>query len=436
MENRLFQDAKEYQQIISIFNSLDELIYVVDPETYEILYTNPVLKRTFGNVIGTRCYNAFQNLDKPCSFCTNKYIFGPHARRVYIWEFQNKSNKRWYRCIDRALTWVDGRKVRFELAIDITDKKLIEESLRRSEQKYKDLWNNAPVSYHIVDKNGIIKDVNRTELKLLGYKRKEMIGKPIFDFIISSQRKQAYERFIQKIKGKKVEKFHDRIYLKKNGTPLYVSIYDVPERNEKGEIVGMRTAMIDITELKRLEQSLKEASFKDELTNLYNRRGFFALAEQEIRRTQRNKKPFFILFMDFDRLKNINDAKGHVIGDRALKDLGKILEETFRKSDIMARVGGDEFVILATEIKAEEEVIGLISRLREKIKIYNRKNYGLYQISVSIGVVKYSGARPVSIDNLLSLADKKMYQEKKEKFKYMEKNTSGNVPTNKERLIW
>ncbi|MCM8758220.1 MAG: diguanylate cyclase [Candidatus Omnitrophica bacterium] len=427
MKSRTLRKPKEYQQLISIFNSLDELIYVVDPETHEILYVNPVLKRTFGDVIGKKCYRVFQNLDAPCTFCTNKYIFGPKARRVYIWEFQNKVNKRWYRCIDRPITWIDGRRVRFELAIDINDKKLIEESLRRSEQKYKDLWNNAPVAYHIVDKNGIIKDVNKTELKMLGYKKKEMIGKPIFDFIIPSQRRQAYERFIQKIQGKKVEKSYDRIYLRKDGTPLYVSIYDVPEKDEKGEIVGMRTAMIDITELKKLEQALKEASLRDELTGLYNRRGFFTLAEQEIRRTQRSKKPFYILFIDFDRLKDVNDRKGHIIGDKALKDLGGILKQTFRKSDIIARIGGDEFVVLASEINTEKEVKGLITRLREQINVNNRKKGILYQISISIGVVKYTGLKPIGIDKLISQADKKMYEEKKEKFKHVTENMPENI---------
>ncbi|MCM8822481.1 MAG: diguanylate cyclase [Candidatus Omnitrophica bacterium] len=419
--------TKEYRQLISIFNSLDEFIYVTCPETYEVLYINPALKKKLGNVVGKKCYKVFQNLDKPCPFCTNKYLFGPGAKRVYIWEFQNRANKRWYRCIDRTLTWIDGKKVRFELAIDITDKKLIEESLRRSEKRYKELWNNAPVAYHIVDRHGIIKDVNKTELKLLGYSRKEMIGKPIFNFIIQSQRQQAKERFLMKLKGEKIKRLYDRIYLKKNGTPVYVSIYDIPERNEKGEITGMCSAMIDITELKKLEQSLREATLKDALTGLYNRRGFFVLAEQEIRRTQRNKKPFYVLFIDFDRLKKINDTRGHHTGDIALKKFSEILTETVRKSDIVARIGGDEFVVITPEVNSEEEVKGLINRLTEKIKLQNKKTANLYQISISTGIAKYNGDRSTTIDKLLSEADRKMYLEKRKKFKIMKDKSRGIV---------
>ncbi|HOK80344.1 MAG TPA: diguanylate cyclase [bacterium] len=417
MKKKLVSSIKEYQQLISIFNSLDELIYIVDPETYKVLYVNPILIKTFGNVIGKKCYRVFQNLNKPCSFCTNKYIFGPDAKPVYIWEFQNKVNKRWYRCIDRPLTWIDGRKVRFELAIDITDKKLLEESLRKSQQRYKDLWDNAPVAYHIVDRNGTIKDVNKTELKMLGYSKKEMLGKQIFDFIIPSQRKAARERFMRKMKGEKVDKDYNRIYQRRDGTFLYVSIYDVPEKNEKGEIIGMRTAMIDISELKKMEETLKELSLKDELTGLYNRRGFFTLAEQEIRRTQRSKTPFQILFIDFDNLKIINDTKGHVAGDEVLKKLAEILRDTFRKSDIIARVGGDEFGVLAAEVKGGKQVSVLIDRLREKIRAFNKKQKNKYQISISIGTVRYDGNSPVTIDRLLAEADRKMYQEKIAKYK-------------------
>ncbi|MGB9642364.1 MAG: sensor domain-containing diguanylate cyclase, partial [Candidatus Ratteibacteria bacterium] len=402
---------------ISIFNSLNELISIVDPETYKVLYVNPILIKTFGNVIGKKCYRVFQNLNKPCSFCTNKYIFGPRAKPVYIWEFQNNMNKRWYRCIDRPLTWIDGRKVRFELAIDITDRKLLEESLQKSQQRYKDLWNNAPVAYHIVDRKGIIKDVNKTELKMLGYSKKEMLGKEIFDFIIPSQRKAARERFVRKIKGEKLEKDYNRIYQREDGTPLYVSIYDVPEKNEKGEIVGMRTSMIDISELKKMEETLKELSLKDELTGLYNRRGFFTLAEQEIRRTQRNKTPFHVLFIDFDNLKIINDTKGHVTGDEVLKKLAEILRDTFRKSDIIARIGGDEFGILAPEVKGGKQVNALIDRLRETIRAFNKKHNNKYQISISIGAVRYDGNKLVTIDRLIAEADRKMYQEKITKYK-------------------
>ena len=117
-------------EFLEIFDEIDAPVYVADPETYEILYANKAIKRFFGKkLVGKKCYQAFQNLDKPCPFCTNKYIFGENLGKTYIWDFQNKCNGRWYHCIDRAIKWHDGRYVRFEIAIDITDRKRFEERL-------------------------------------------------------------------------------------------------------------------------------------------------------------------------------------------------------------------------------------------------------------------------------------------------------------------
>jgi len=120
----------ERQQLISIFDGIDEPIYVCDIETYDVIYANEALKKEFGDVIGKKCYKVFQGLDYPCPFCTNDIIREMEGKEAYIWEFQNLLNKRWYRCIDKAIRWPDGRLVRYELAIDITDRKKAEETMR------------------------------------------------------------------------------------------------------------------------------------------------------------------------------------------------------------------------------------------------------------------------------------------------------------------
>ncbi len=114
---------REHQQLLSIFDSIDEPIYVAAPDTYEILFINQALKKIFGDVTGQKCHRALQGLEAPCPFCTNDRIFGEHAGEPYIWEFRNRANQRWYRCIDRAILWPDGRLARYEMAIDITERK-------------------------------------------------------------------------------------------------------------------------------------------------------------------------------------------------------------------------------------------------------------------------------------------------------------------------
>jgi putative nucleotidyltransferase with HDIG domain len=127
---------QEYAQVISIFEGIDEVIYVSDPKTYEILYANRAIEKDFGYVVGKRCYEVFQGLKSPCPFCTNNIIFGENLGASHVWEFQNLKTQRWYRCIDRAISWSKGRMARCELAIDITDRKATEEALKKSNQKW------------------------------------------------------------------------------------------------------------------------------------------------------------------------------------------------------------------------------------------------------------------------------------------------------------
>lgn len=126
--------AYERNQLISIFDGMDEVIYVADPETYELLYINEPFRKQWGNGIGKKCHKILQNLDAPCPFCSNHIIFKKNPGSSYIWEWQNKVNNHWYRCIDKAIQWPNGKVVRFEMAIDVTELKKAEEQVRHSQK--------------------------------------------------------------------------------------------------------------------------------------------------------------------------------------------------------------------------------------------------------------------------------------------------------------
>jgi two-component system cell cycle sensor histidine kinase PleC len=151
------KDQLEYvsQKLSALCDEIDEPIYVSDPDTYEVLFVNKKLKELFGEKnLGRKCYKVFQNLNHPCPFCTNKYIFGENLGRTHIWEFQNRRNKRWYRCIDKAIEWPWGKYVRLETAIDITEQKKMEEELRAEKDKFKTLFNLMADPVVIVDRKG------------------------------------------------------------------------------------------------------------------------------------------------------------------------------------------------------------------------------------------------------------------------------------------
>ena len=163
------------------------------------------------------------------------------------------------------------------------------------------------------------------------------------------------------------------------------------------------------------KETLQALSLTDELTDLCNRRRFFVLAEQCLKVAVRAKKRSLLLYIDMDGLKWINDHCGHNGGDQALIALASILRKTFRESDIIARIGGDEFVVLLESTDENDEI--LISRLYENIRDYNAKVPQDNKLLISLGVAHFDPENPVSIDELLSKADASMYVEKRTKRK-------------------
>ena len=161
-------------------------------------------------------------------------------------------------------------------------------------------------------------------------------------------------------------------------------------------------------------ERLYDISLHDELTGLHNRRGFFALSEQLLKTAKRQQKGLFMLYGDLDGLKGINDTLGHQKGDWALIDIANILKETFRGSDIIARLGGDEFVVMPIDTTGDN--IGIVlNRLEKAIESDNAKNKRAYELSFSIGTAYFDPWSPCTVDELLSQADKSMYEQKRNK---------------------
>ena len=161
----------------------------------------------------------------------------------------------------------------------------------------------------------------------------------------------------------------------------------------------------------RTEDQLRDLSLIDELTKVYNRRGFMTLAEQQIKVAHRTKKEMSIFYADLDDLKKINDNFGHDEGDVALVEAVGLLRDVFRDSDIIARLGGDEFAVLAIDV-AEGKAATLTRRLREKIAARNSRPGQEYSVSFSLGTARYDPDKPCSLAELITLADKKMYEDK------------------------
>ncbi len=162
-------------------------------------------------------------------------------------------------------------------------------------------------------------------------------------------------------------------------------------------------------------------SITDELTGLYNRRGFFTFAEDCLMSANRVEKRLMLLYADLDNMKEVNDLYGHDEGDRMIKETAAILKSTYRTSDIIARIGGDEFVVFPVGTD-EDQVTIIARRLQDNIAKFNEKNNNRFKLRISVGIATYEPNSVQSIDKLLAQADELMYENKQSKKKGHERS--------------
>ncbi len=312
--------------------------------------------------------------------------------------------------------------------IDITERKQAEEALRESEKKYSLLFDKSSVPTAMLKlPEVIIVDVNEALVELAGYSRQEMLGKTAAELglVTSEEQKPAMDKFEEQglLSGS------ERYLATKAGEQLIV-VGNTNTLSLRGTSYAI-TTMIDITARKRAEQQLHELNTElegkvtertaelaqaneqlrqiaiiDEMTGLYNRRGFLFLAEQQLLLAKRSNRNILIFYADLDHLKQINDLLGHHAGDQAIIHAAEAINKTFRNSDIKARLGGDEFIILAIEAH-KSDTQNLISRLQHKL--------ARQKLSMSIGVIGFDPHDDLPIETLITQADQAMYAEKQKK---------------------
>jgi diguanylate cyclase (GGDEF)-like protein len=171
--------------------------------------------------------------------------------------------------------------------------------------------------------------------------------------------------------------------------------------------------MLLVWYIKSMEAEIHDLSLRDELTGLYNLRGFKILAEQALRLAQRSKVPFSVLFVDLDNLKQINDVHGHGVGSATLREIAELVQATFRETDVIGRIGGDEFAVAGQFNDSAVSVA--VQRLRDASTERNSSAGHKVALSFSIGQVTSILAEHESLDALLAKADQSMYEDKRRK---------------------
>ncbi len=303
----------------------------------------------------------------------------------------------------------DLRRQFAELEKSESERKRAEEALRDSEEKYRSL-SFTEDSMYFIDRECQYRFMNKAHLLRLGLSLDKVIGRSYGEFHSEEDTKKFADR-VEAVfaTGNSFQTEHrserDNRYFLRTFSPV---------KDLQRNITDVTVISKDITERKRAEEALKTLSIKDDLTGLYNRRGFFALAEQGLKAAQRMGTEMLLIYGDLDNLKEINDTFGHKEGDQALTVISRILKETFRESDVLARIGGDEFVMLALnglETSAEK----LINRFEQVLNDHHLQTKPSYKLAMSFGIACFNPKNPSSIDALLVEADKLMYENKQKK---------------------
>ncbi len=297
---------------------------------------------------------------------------------------------------------------------DVTEKKKNEEALKQAYWELDQIFNTAADGMWVVDESRTVLKANDTLLRMLGASRQEVVGRKCHE-AFPCPRHGTPECSLTAIRadGKCRE---GEVEMRPAGQPkemaclLTAAPFGVSDDASLSVIEDFR----DVTRLKEMEEELRALSLVDGLTGLYNRRAFLTLAEQQRKLADRTQKGMRLVFVDMDQMKWINDTLGHDEGDQALKAVAEILRNSARASDIAARMGGDEFVMLVTESE-RDSAEAIEARLRKNLETWNEREGKRYDLSLSIGSEYYEPRSQRSIGELIHGADTSMYVQKKRK---------------------
>jgi len=316
----------------------------------------------------------------------------------------------------RVFMDAEGRELTSMFVHDVTERRRTEESLRRSEDRFRIALKGSPIIVSTVDRELRYTWIYNPSLfrpeEVLGKRDDELVpGEHVAELMAMKREVLATEQGVRR-----------ELWIGVGGEDRFYIVTAEPLRDDTGAVVGLTVAAMDITERKQMEMLLQRLSTTDALTSLQNRRGFFELARLEAAVAHRGGRDLLVFYMDVDDFKRINDSFGHQEGDRLLQQVADLIRQVFRATDVSARLGaeggvvgrlgGDEFVVLAidTEAGAEE---ALRERLAEAVRQHNETAGLPYALSLSVGVARWAAGDDASLDEILARADQRMYEHKR-----------------------
>ncbi len=332
----------------------------------------------------------------------------------------------------RARIEVGGRVIKLqrglaerveELNQALAERERAAESLRASESRYRHLVEHSQGLICTQDLAGTLLSVNPAAARLLGYQPHEMVGRNLNEFIAPAYR-HLFKLYLERIRQQATASGLLHVFTQSGVERIWQ--YDNLRYEDAGQAPYVLGHAQDVTELKAAEATLRTLSLTDELTGLSNQRGFLTLTEQYRKTARRTGQAFSLIYADIDGLKQINDTYGHQAGSQAIKQLAELLRQSFREADSIARIGGDEFTILAADTTATTIQLPL-ARLQHHLQQHNAQALHAYQLSLSLGVICVAPDNDAAIEALLVKADQAMYENKKHKQQPALKTSAGGA---------
>jgi diguanylate cyclase (GGDEF)-like protein/PAS domain S-box-containing protein len=294
------------------------------------------------------------------------------------------------------------------LAVNVTDLQHAQTRLAESERRYRDLVENAQGLICTHDMEGRLLSVNQAALTLTGATAEQVIGRYLGDLLCDASRDifplylerinhvgtDAGLMFVRAANGRELAWQYRNVRVEEPGKPPYV--------------LGHAQ---DVTELRDAQEQLRQLAMTDDLTGLQNRRGFFLNGTRFLADCVQGQKTAALFYLDIDGLKRINDTFGHDAGSAVIASAAEVMKNSFRAADVLARIGGDEFVALATVPPDDIDTVG--KRLRWHVQKFNSSGRLPHALKVSIGLATFEPGSGLTLEALLQRADAAMYAQKR-----------------------
>ncbi|MBM3142479.1 MAG: diguanylate cyclase [Chloroflexi bacterium] len=331
-----------------------------------------------------------------------------HCLLPYEYRFMKKNGEVMWVLERLVSTEYRGKRTAVGSFMDITEHEQLEEALARSEERYRTILAEIEEGYYEVDLAGNFTFVNNATCRQFGYSKEELIGMNYRVYVSKEDAKSVYKAWSKVYRTGEPLKSYPFASIRKDGTQIFLENSVSPLRNNEGKIIGFRSISRDVTEHKQFEQKLAEMATHDPLTGLPNRVLLSDRFTIGLALSRRSGNRLAVLMLDLDRFKAINDAMGHDVGDQLLKAVGERLTGIMRKSDTIARIGGDEFILVLPQISQANDAAEFAQRILDAFQEpFVFGGYRLH-ITTSIGIAVYpEGGK--DIESLLKNADTAMY---------------------------